>query len=127
MRDRVVSEDPFLQVYCPDKYKTQRLCDEAVDDSLAALKLMPDGFVTSKMIKGLYNALYADENILYFNQDSGNLVFSCNEMDVFNIDLNNINLDNNFDKDDPDTIVLIKLLVSHIKFDANINANSVAS
>ena len=127
MCDRVVSEDPFLQVYCPDKYKTQRLCDEAVDDSLAALKLMPDGFVTSKMIKGLYNALYADENILYFNQDSGNLVFSCNEMHVFNIDLNNINLDNNFDKDDPDTIVLIKLLVSHIKFDANINANSVAS
>ena len=127
MCDRVVSEDLFLQVYCPDKYKTQRLCDEAVDDSLAALKLMPDGFVTSKTIKGLYNALYADENILYFNQDSGNLVFSCNEMDVFNIDLNNINLDNNFDKDDPDTIVLIKLLVSHIKFDANINANSVAS
>ena len=127
MRDRVVSEDPFLQVYCPDKYKTQRLCDEAVDDSLAALKLMPDGFVTSKMIKGLYNALYADENILYFNEDSGNLVFSCNEMDVFNIDLNNINLDNNFDEDDSDTIVLIKLLVSHIKFDANINANSVVS
>ena len=127
MCDRVVSEDPFLQVYCPDKYKTQRLCDEAVDDSLAALKLMPDGFAASKMIKGLYNALYADENILYFNEDSGNLVFSCNEMDVFNIDLNNINLDNNFDEDDPDTIVLIKLLVSHIKFAANINANSVAS
>ena len=37
MRDRVVSEDPFLIVYCPDKYITQKLCDQAVDDSLATL------------------------------------------------------------------------------------------
>ena len=34
MFDRVVSEDHFLIVYCPDKYKTQRMCDEAVDDSV---------------------------------------------------------------------------------------------
>ena len=51
MCDRAVSEDPFLIVYCPDKYKTQRMCSEAVADSLAALKLIPDWFVTSKMIK----------------------------------------------------------------------------
>ena len=24
--DRVISEDPFLTGYCPDKYKTQRIC-----------------------------------------------------------------------------------------------------
>ena len=41
MYDSVVSEDPFLIVYCPHKYKTQRMCDKAVDDSLAALKLIP--------------------------------------------------------------------------------------
>ena len=51
MRDSSVSEDPFLIVYCPDKYKTQRMCDKAVDDSLAALKLISYWFVTSKMIK----------------------------------------------------------------------------
>ena len=51
MCGRVVSEDPFLIVYCPDKYKTQKMCDKAVDDSLAALKLIPDWFVASKMIK----------------------------------------------------------------------------
>ena len=51
MCGRVVSEDPFLIVYCPGKYKTQKMCDKAVDDSLAALKLIPDWFVTSKMIK----------------------------------------------------------------------------
>ena len=27
------------------------MCDEAIDNSLAALKLIPDWFVTSKMIK----------------------------------------------------------------------------
>ena len=30
--------------------------------------------------------------------------------------LNNINLDNNFDEDGLDTIILIRLLVWHIKF-----------
>ena len=52
--------------------------DEAVDESLVALKLIPDWFVTSKIIKNLFTALYADENILYFNEDSRNIVFSCN-------------------------------------------------
>ena len=117
MCDRVVSEDPFLILYCPDKYITQRMCDKAVDDSLAALKLIPSWFVTSKMINKFFTALYADENILYFNEDSGNVVFSFNEMDIFNLDLNNINLDNNFDKDDSDTIILIRLLTWHIKFE----------
>ena len=44
--------------------KTQRMCDEAVNDSQAGLKLVPDWFVTSKIIKNLFNALYVDENIL---------------------------------------------------------------
>ena len=51
MFDTVVSKDHFLVVYCPDKYKTQRMCDEAVDDCLAALKLVPDCLLTSEMIK----------------------------------------------------------------------------
>ena len=37
------------------------MCDEAVDDSLATLKLVLDWFVTSKMIKKLY---YSDAIIL---------------------------------------------------------------
>ena len=61
--------------------------------------------------------MYADENILYFNDDSGNFIFSCNKMSILNIDINNINLDNNFNEDDPDTIVLIRLLAWHIKFE----------
>ena len=64
MCDRVVSEYPFLIVYCPDEYKTQRMCDKAVDESLASLKLIRDGFVTSKMITKIFTSLYVDENIL---------------------------------------------------------------
>ena len=44
-------------------------------------------------------------------------LFSCNEMGILNIDLNNINLDNNFDEDDYDNIILIRLLAWHIKFE----------
>ena len=40
----------IIIIYCPDKYTTQIMCDEAIDDSLAALKLIPDWFVTSKII-----------------------------------------------------------------------------
>ena len=54
------------------------MCNETVDDTLATLKLIPAWFVTSKMIKKLFTALYADENILSFNEDSGNIVFNCN-------------------------------------------------
>ena len=38
-------------------------------------------------------------------------------MGILNIDLNNINLDNNFDEDDPDTIILIRLFGRHVKFE----------
>ena len=82
----------------------------------SCINFFPDWLVTNKIIKILFTALYADENILYFNEDSGNVVFICNEMGIFNIDFNNINLDNtNYDEDDPDTIILIKLLAWNIK------------
>ena len=84
MCNRTISEYLFMLVYCPDKYKTQRICDEAVDDCLGALKVIPDWFVTSKMIKNRLTVLYADGNVLYFYEDSGNAVFSCNEMGILN-------------------------------------------
>ena len=111
--DRVVSEDLFLIMYCTDKYITQKI----VDDSLAALKLIPDWFATSKMVKKLFTALYADENILYFDEDFGDVVFNWNGGGILNIDLNNINLDNNFGEYDPDTIIIVRLLAWHIKFE----------
>ena len=52
--------------YVAKRYKTQKMCDEAVDDCLAAPKFTPDWFVMSKMIKKLLTTLYADDNILLF-------------------------------------------------------------
>ena len=94
--------------YIPDQYKTQQMCDEAVDDCLAALKFVPGQFVTSKIIKIPLTGFYTHENILYFNEDSSNVVFTCNRMGILNIGLNN---------DDPDTIILVRLLVWHVKFE----------
>ena len=92
--------------------------DKAVDDCLAALKCVPDWFVISKIIKKTFHCFVADENVLYSNEDSGNVVFNCNGMGILNIDLNNINLgDTKYDKDDPDTIIHVRLLTWHIKFE----------
>ena len=43
--------------------------DEAVDDSLAALKLILDGFVRSNMIKKLYTTWYGNDRLLFFDED----------------------------------------------------------
>ena len=46
------------------------------------------------------------------------LYFFCNEMGILSIDLNNINLDNsNYDEDEPGTIIHVRLLAWHIKFE----------
>ena len=50
---------------------------EPVEDSLAALKSIPDWFVTSTVIKKLFTALYTDDIIIYFNDNSGDVMFSC--------------------------------------------------
>ena len=93
------------------------MSDEAVDDSLAAPKLIPDCFVGSKMIEKYFTGLYPDENILYFNEDFGDAVFNYGEIGITDIDLNNINLDSNFDEDDPGTIIHVRLFVWQIKFE----------
>ena len=91
------------------------MCDQAVNDSLAALKLITDWFVTSKIIKKLFTDLYADEDILYINEDSGDAGFIYDEMDEVNVNLNNINVDNNFDEEDPNNIIHNRLLPWHTK------------
>ena len=59
------------------------------------------------MIKKLLTALYSDDNILYFNKDSGSVIFSTNKIGIFSIDLNNINLDDtDYNEDGPETIFL---------------------
>ena len=68
------------------------------------------------MWENFYSALYADDGLLFFDEYSGIVTFCSDEMGIPIINHNNINLDNNFDEDDPDSIILIRLLACHSKF-----------
>ena len=59
----------------------------------------------------------AYENILYFNEDSGDVTFCCDEMGILIVNLNNIYLDNNSVEDDLDSIILVRRLAWNIKFE----------
>ena len=69
------------------------------------------------MIKKLFTALYVDNRILSFNEDSGEVILSCNDMGIFIVDLNVILDDTNYDADDPEFIIHLKLLAWHSKFE----------
>ena len=113
MCNKIVSKDAFMLKYCLDKYISQTMCNEAVDDFLPTLNFVSDWFATSKMIKKFFIASCADDNILFFDEDSGNVLFNCTEMGILNIDLNNVNLDNKFAEDDPGSV---RLLAWHKKY-----------
>ena len=51
------------------------MCDKVVDVFLSALKFVPDWFVTNKMLKKLLTVLCADHDILFYDKDSGNMIF----------------------------------------------------
>ena len=56
--------------------------------------------------------------IIYsFDEDSGNVLFSNDEMGILSVNLNNINLDDdNFYEDDPKSIIHVRLLPWYNKF-----------
>ena len=84
----------------------------AIDDFQTALKFTLDWFVTSKMIKNLHNVLFADDNVIFFDEDSSNVTFSSDEMGVLNVDPNNIKLDDvNFYEDDLEIIIHVSPMV----------------
>ena len=88
------------------------MCDEAVDGSLPALKFIPDWSVTCKMLEKLDDALHANNDILFCNEDFYKVTFIANEGRVVAVDLDKINLDNdnNFYEDDSDAIIHARLL-----------------
>ena len=92
------------------------MCDETVDHCLAALKFVPDWFVTSKMLEKFHNVLHNNDDILFYNEDFDKVTFIANKKHIFAVDLEKINLDNNFNENDPDTIIHIILLAWPSKF-----------
>ena len=119
---RVVSEDLYLIVYCSDQYNFQIMCNITADYSAAALKLIPNWFVTSKMMKNLFNALYTDESFLRFQQC---YIFVLKWVFLIQILIilralnnnSNNNLGDNFDEDGPDTVIHIRLLTWNNKLE----------
>ena len=64
---------------------------------------------------GIYdNALHANED--FYNEDFDKVTFIANQKHILHVDLYKINLDNNFDKDNPDTIIRIRFLACRSKF-----------
>ena len=49
--NKVVSKEPVMSKFCPDRYKTQKMCDEAVDARLSALSLFLIGFLWVNCLK----------------------------------------------------------------------------
>ena len=113
--DKFVSLYPFFNSNCPNKYKTQIMCNETVDDPLVVLKLIPNWFVTTKMIKKLFYCFVRKWWFTLFFEDSGDVTFFCNEMGILSVNSNYINLDNNFDEDDPGVNIRIRFLGWHSK------------
>ena len=125
-----VSEDPFMLIYCPNRCKTQKKkkkkSDEAVNDCLVALKFIPDWIVTSKTLEKFHDALLANDDysfsllaLLFFDEDFSKVTLFANRMGILSVDLDKINLDddNNFYEDNPETIIHVKLLAWHNKFE----------
>ena len=81
------------------------MCYKVVDPYVPILKFVPDWFVTSKMIRN------PDDDTIFVNEDSNYVTIFIEEMVIFSVDLNNINLDHvNFDKDDPKTFIHVRLM-----------------
>ena len=68
------------------------------------------------MIKHFSTALYTDDGFLFLDEDSGAATFYCGEMGILSVNFSNISLNNNFNEDDLDTIILVPLLDWHSRF-----------
>ena len=64
------------------------------------------------MIKKPHNALLTDGHMLFIHDDSVDITFSSDEMDILSVDLNNINIniDVNFEDDDSEIIIYVRLM-----------------
>ena len=95
------------------------MCDKAVDDCLAALKFIPDWFVTSKMLEKFHDALLInDDTYSLFWWRFYKVTFFADEIGILGVNVDKINLAdvNDFYEDDPEIIIHVKHLDWHNKF-----------
>ena len=46
------------------------MCDKAVDAFLRTLNFFPDWFGPNKMLEKLYDVVFSNDDIVFFNEDS---------------------------------------------------------
>ena len=70
------------------------------------------------MLEKLDNALHANDDILFRNEDFVKATLIASQRHILAIDIDKINLDNdkNFDQDDPGTIIHVRRLDWRSKF-----------
>ena len=87
------------------------MCDKAVDDFLPALNLFIIGLLQVKWLKN-FMMLYSLMMVYpFFNEDYGNVTFSRDEMGIFIVNLDKINLYGvNFDEDCLETNLYVRLI-----------------
>ena len=66
------------------------MSDEVVDDCLVALKFICDWFVTSEMLEKFHDALFANDDILFFNEDFNKVTFIANKRHNLAVDLDKL-------------------------------------
>ena len=72
-----------------------------------------------KCLKNYDDALYANDDILFCNEDFNKVTFIANQRHILAIDFDKINLDedNYFDENDPDTFVHVRFLAWRTNFE----------
>ena len=87
MREKVVSDDPYMPKYYLDRYKTQKMFDKAVAAFLPTLEFVPDWFAAKKMIKKLGDDIFCSDDIIFVNEDACYVTFFSDEMAILTVDL----------------------------------------
>ena len=100
MCDKAVDRCPFVIDSVPDQYKTQEICDKIVSEDPFKLKYYHDRYKTKCVINPLM--IFYQHLILFLigllqvkllKKDSGDVIFSCNEVNILSTYLSNFNLD----------------------------------
>ena len=66
----------------PDRYKTKKMWEDAVEDCLATLKLIPDWFLINEMLEKFRDDLLANYDILFFDKKFSKVTFFVNEQGI---------------------------------------------
>ena len=65
------------------------------------------------MLEKLDNSFHANDDILFYSEDFDKVTFIACQRHIIDEDFDEINLDSdaNFDEDDPETVIYVRLLV----------------